>query len=96
MFFQTLAFLVPLYKSGGYLTKTYPYIEVLGLIFCFYLLQNNGTKMASFLSNHKSYPYIIFNSEKHSVLYITIIYINLRTYCGKGSLKLIKNFCAYC
>ena len=27
------------------------------------ILQNNGTKMASFLSNHKSYPYIILNPQ---------------------------------
>ena len=25
----------------------------------------DGTKMASFLSNHKSYPFIIFNPELH-------------------------------
>ena len=73
-----------MFLEEKYCTKTYPYIKVL------------GTKMASFLSNHKSYHYIIFNSEKHSVLYITIIYINLHTYYGKGSLKLIQKCCAYC
>ena len=42
------------------------------------ILQNNGTKMASFLSNHKSYPYIIFN-PKLAAYFLNVYSCSIRT-----------------
>ena len=42
------------------------------------ILLNNGIKMASFLSNPKSYPYIVFNPSFNTIFEGQICNINYR------------------